>query len=105
MVSSTDDPLVAPDLVGIKGRSLNVSQASETRVAELSATGGMFKSGHAVLKKHDVAWSFEKLKVGRAKNANTLIELWSYQHLHTSQDVFLCCENIVPNYSVAWDAT
>ena len=108
LLSSSNDPLDQPELIGPQGKRLKVSQAKKTRVAKIAAKGEIFKSCRAVLR------GMEMLGKGNAGSdadalgkgsANKWMEPLAFQYLHCLRDVFYYQNILWPVFSISRDAT
>ena len=101
--AASDDPFDQPHLIGRQGRARRVCYAYKNKVANIAATGDIFRSGRAVIRGAKIFG--RSLPATGEASANKWVAPLCYRYLHRLQEVFLLSNLIVPILSLAWDAT
>ena len=105
LIGSSDDPFEAPLLVGVKGRSLNISQSKKVKVVKIASKGDVFRSEGAVLKGMGLVGRTSGGAEHGSESGNKWTLPYIFQYVYSLRRVFIFEVFFVPIYSFAWDAT
>ena len=105
IVSASDDPFDEPVLTGVKGRTLKRSQRKKVKVVKLGMQGDIFHSCRAVVRGLKILTKGGEDYGISDKSANKWTVPYIYQYVRHLQIVFVFSSNLVPVYSISWDAT
>ena len=108
VVTASDHPLQARDLVCVKGRSLKISNAKKAKVARIASRGDVFGPAASVIKDMDIlaGGSADQDSRGSQHNAKKWVMHYCRQFIHMMQQTFSLVVNyLIPIYSISCDAT